>query len=170
MTMAKESDDPPPDGYRRGVGLLMFNAQGMIFTGRRIDTDTEAWQMPQGGIDPGETPRQAAIRELKEETGTDNVEIVGESAQWRSYDFPAELQSQIWNGRFRGQTQKWFAMRFLGRDSEIDLDGHQPEFDSWRWSRLEDLPRHIVRFKRRLYADIAAEFEELIRRSLNTKT
>lgn len=164
--MAGKSDTPPPDAYRRGVGLMMFNETGRIFTGRRIDTDTEAWQMPQGGIDPGETPRQAALRELLEETGTDNVEIVGESARWRSYDFPADLQTKVWGGRFRGQSQKWFAMRFLGRDSDINIDGEAPEFDAWRWSSLDDLPRRIVGFKRKLYAELTVEFGDLIRQAL----
>ena len=164
--MTDRSDDMLPGGYRRGVGLMMFNADGMIFTGRRIDTKTEAWQMPQGGIDPGETSRDAALRELQEETGTDKVEIIGESAKWRSYDFPAELQSRIWNGRFRGQTQIWYAMRFLGNDGDINIHGEEPEFDSWRWSSLDDLPRRIVAFKRELYSELTAEFGELIQRTL----
>ena len=167
--MSGKSDVPPADGYRRGVGIMMFNAAGLIFTGRRIDTKIEAWQMPQGGIDPGETPRDAAFRELREETGTDNAEIIGESAIWRSYDFPLELQAKIWNGRFRGQTQKWYALRFLGQDSEIDINGEEPEFDSWRWSSLDDLPRRIVGFKRKLYAELTMEFEEMIHTNINQR-
>jgi len=167
--VTKNPNDAPSDGYRRGVGLMMFNAQGMIFTGRRLDTDTEAWQMPQGGIDPGETPRQAALRELLEETGTDKVEIIGESPKWRSYDFPIELQSQIWNGRYRGQTQKWYAMRFLGQDSDININGAEPEFDSWRWNSLDDLPRQIVGFKRKLYAELTVEFGDLIQQALRRR-
>jgi putative (di)nucleoside polyphosphate hydrolase len=167
--MTGKSDIPPTDGYRRGVGLMMFNTAGLIFTGRRIDTKIEAWQMPQGGIDPGEAPRDAAFRELREETGTDNAEIIGESAIWRSYDFPAELQAKIWNGRFRGQTQKWYALRFLGQDSEIDINGEEPEFDSWRWSSLDDLPRQIVGFKRELYTELAVEFGDLIRADISSR-
>lgn len=170
MKIMTEASDhmPPDDGYRRGVGLMMFNAQGKIFTGRRLDTEIEAWQMPQGGIDPGETPRQAAVRELREETGTDNVDIVGESALWRSYDFPAALQSRIWNGKFRGQTQKWYAMRFLGQDSDININGLEPEFGSWRWSALDDLPRQIVGFKQKLYEELVEEFGDIIQQAIRS--
>lgn len=167
--MTEKSDTPPPDGYRRGVGLMMFNAAGLIFTGRRIDTKIEAWQMPQGGIDPGETPRDAAFRELLEETGTNDAEIIGESALWRSYDFPAELRPKIWNGKFRGQTQKWYALRFLGQDGDININGEEPEFDSWRWSSLDDLPRQIVGFKRDLYGELIVEFGDLIRATIIEK-
>jgi putative (di)nucleoside polyphosphate hydrolase len=162
------SDETPPDGYRRGVGLMMFNDDGRIFTGKRIDTDTEAWQMPQGGIDPGETPRDAALRELLEEAGTDKVEIVAESVKWRRYDFPAALRNKIWNGRYLGQTQKWFAIKFMGNNADINIHGEEPEFNSWRWSPIDDLPRNIVDFKRALYTDIAAEFRELIQQNLNS--
>jgi len=165
--MTDDSIIPPPDGYRRGVGLMMFNAAGLIFTGRRIDTKIEAWQMPQGGIDPGETPRDAAFRELLEETGTNDAEIIAESGRWRSYDFPAELQVKVWNGKYRGQTQKWFALRFLGQDSDININGAEPEFGSWCWSSLDDLPRQIVGFKRELYVEITLEFGDLIRANLS---
>lgn len=155
-----------PEGYRRGVGLMMFNPAGRIFTGRRIDTEIEAWQMPQGGIDDGESPRDAAMRELREETGVENAVIVAESAEWKSYDFPSDLRARVWGGLYRGQTQKWFLLRFTGSDSDIDIESADPnpEFDDWQWMDIESLPRRIVAFKRRLYEDLAAEFGDLIAR------
>jgi putative (di)nucleoside polyphosphate hydrolase len=117
--------------------------------------------MPQGGIDPGETPRQAAIRELKEETGTDKAEIVGESRVWRHYDLPAEIAGRMWGGRYCGQRQKWFAMRFTGEDEDIHpAAAEHPEFDAWEWVPPERLPELIVPFKRALYLDVLAEFRE----------
>jgi putative (di)nucleoside polyphosphate hydrolase len=145
-------------GYRAGVGIMLLNRVGKIFLGRRIDMPMlPAWQMPQGGIDPGETPRQAALRELKEEIGTDRVEILGESRIWLKYDLPVELAAGIWGGRYRGQRQKWFAMRFMGNDTDIDLATDHPEFDAWKWILPEQLPEMIVPFKRQLYVDILAE-------------
>lgn len=146
-------------GYRPGVGILLVSRAGRVFVGRRIDvTDAAAWQMPQGGIDPGETPRAAALRELREEIGTDRAEILAESRQWRRYDIPAAIAGALWGGRYRGQRQKWFAMRFLGHDADIDLATHHPEFDAWQWVAPDELPRLIVPFKRPLYLDVIAEF------------
>ena len=119
-----------------------------------------AWQMPQGGIDPGETPIQAAMRELEEEIGTCKAEFVAESRAWMTYDLPAELARSVWGGRYRGQRQKWFAMRFTGSDADIDLATENPEFDAWRWAAPEQLPKLIVSFKRQLYIDVVAEFRE----------
>ena len=151
------SDQTP--GYRPGVGIMLLNRAGEVFVGRRIDMPTmPAWQMPQGGIDPGETPLDAALRELKEEIGTDKVQLLGESQGWLRYDLPAELSRGIWGGRYRGQRQKWFAMRFTGDDSDIDLATEHPEFDAWKWVRPERLPEIIVPFKRQLYFDILTEF------------
>lgn len=146
-------------GYRPGVGIMLANAQGRIFVGRRIDMrDMPAWQMPQGGIDPGESPRAAAFRELKEEVGTDKAAILVESRQWRHYDIPGEIAGRLWGGRYRGQRQKWFLMRFLGREADIDLATAHPEFDAWQWVEPDDLPRLIVPFKRALYLDVLEEF------------
>ena len=149
--------------YRPGVGVMLLNRAGQVFVARRIDMvdATRPWQMPQGGIDKGETPRQAALRELKEEIGTDKAEILGESRLWLKYDLPVELASGVWDGRYRGQRQKWFAMRFTGNDTDIDLATEHPEFDAWKWIRPERLPEVIVPFKRQLYIDILAEFRSL---------
>jgi putative (di)nucleoside polyphosphate hydrolase len=119
-----------------------------------------AWQMPQGGIDPGETPSEAALRELREEIGTDKAEILAESRAWLCYDVPSDIVGTIWGGRYRGQRQKWFLMRFTGNDADIDLATEHPEFDDWRWARPEQLPELIVPFKRRLYIDVLDEFRE----------
>jgi putative (di)nucleoside polyphosphate hydrolase len=151
------SDQAP--GYRPGVGIMLLNRAGEVFVGRRIDMPAmPAWQMPQGGIDPGETPLDAALRELKEEIGTDKVQLLGESQGWLSYDLPAELSRGIWGGRYRGQRQKWFAMRFTGDDSDIDLGTAHSEFDAWKWVSPEQLADVIVSFKRQLYFDILTEF------------
>lgn len=148
--------------YRKGVGAVLFNAEGRVFAARRIDTPGQVWQFPQGGIDDGESPRQAVLRELAEETGTAKAEIIAESTAWFSYDLPPELRDKVWSGRYRGQEQLWFALRFLGDDGDIDLDaGGDAEFCQWKWARLEDLPGQIVPFKRRLYERIVAEFRHL---------
>jgi putative (di)nucleoside polyphosphate hydrolase len=145
--------------YRPGVGILLLNRYGQVFVAHRIDMPTmPAWQMPQGGIDPGETPRQAAFRELKEEIGTDMAEILGESRDWLKYDLPPDLARGMWGGRYRGQRQKWFAMRFTGSDADIDIATEHPEFDAWKWLAPERLPELIVPFKRQLYIDILTEF------------
>ena len=137
---------------------MLLNRAGQVFVARRIDMPMlPQWQMPQGGIDPGETPRQAALRELKEEIGTDKAEILGESRTWLKYDLPIEFAGGVWGGRYRGQRQKWFAMRFMGNDTDIDLATDHREFDAWKWIRPEQLPGMIVPFKRQLYIDILAE-------------
>lgn len=147
--------------YRSCVGLALFNRDGLVFAARRIDTPGNAWQMPQGGIDDGETPRQAALRELKEETGTAKAEFLAEIADWVRYDLPPELRGKVWKGRYRGQRQKWFALRFTGTDADIDIVTRHPEFSDWRWMELSALPPLIVPFKRAVYDAVAAEFGHL---------
>jgi putative (di)nucleoside polyphosphate hydrolase len=160
--MSEESRDVAALGYRPAVGIMLLNPDNRVFVAQRRDMPG-AWQMPQGGIDPGEEPRQAAFRELAEEIGTANAEVIAESAQWLRYDLPPELVGRVWGGRYRGQAQKWFAMRFRGRDAEINLETEHPEFDAWQWIPAADLPRLIVPFKRQLYLDILAEFGGLCR-------
>lgn len=148
--------------YRRGVGIMLINGHNNIFIARRNDVPGEAWQMPQGGIDSGETPRQAAFRELKEEIGTDNAEIVAESKQWLYYDLPADLAKKAWGNRWQGQRQKWFVMRYNGEDAEINIATEHPEFNAWRWAPLRELETLAVTFKKRLYATLLGEFAAII--------
>jgi putative (di)nucleoside polyphosphate hydrolase len=152
-----------PGKYRRGVGIMLINTRTEIFIARRNDVPGEAWQMPQGGIDRGETPEQAAFRELKEEIGTDNAEIVAESKHWLYYDLPENLAKNAWGGRWRGQRQKWFVMLFRGDDSEINLATKHPEFDAWRWVPVYELESLAVTFKRQLYASLLREFAATFR-------
>ena len=147
--------------YRPCVGLMLFNRQGEVFVGKRIDQTIEGWQMPQGGIDAGEEPRTAVLRELKEETGTDKAEIIGEMENWLTYDLPPHLVGIAFHGKYRGQRQKWFALRFLGQDADINLYTHEPEFAEWKWVALEELPQLIVPFKRDTYAAVIAAFRGL---------
>lgn len=165
----------PPVGYRRGVGVMLFNPAGLVFVAKRKDTAGEsageAWQMPQGGIDQGEEPRAAALRELEEEIGTANAEIVAETRNWLIYDLPNDLVGKVWGGRYRGQAQKWFAARFLGADAEIDLAKHHaPEFSEWKWAPLEALPETIVGFKRALYTALVAELGPKLRAAMRRET
>jgi putative (di)nucleoside polyphosphate hydrolase len=167
--------DSALDGYRPGVGIMLLNPAGRVFVGRRKDIPAglAAWQMPQGGIDPGETPREAALRELEEEVGTNKAEILAETSDWMHYALPPEIAQGIadargypnglWGGRYRGQRQKWFAMRFLGEDAEIDpAAGEHPEFDAWEWVSPARLPELIVPFKRPIYEAVIAEFANVI--------
>ncbi len=160
---ARDPAGAPAAGYRRGVGVMLLDDRGLVFAARRIDFAEGAWQMPQGGIDPGETPREAASRELMEEIGTDKIAVLAESRRWLSYELPPELRRRAWGGRYTGQTQKWFACRFTGSDDDIDVDTETPEFSEWRWMELSLLTELIVPFKRRLYLDVAAEFGHLAR-------
>jgi putative (di)nucleoside polyphosphate hydrolase len=147
--------------YRAGVGIVLINSRGEVFVGRRVDID--AWQMPQGGINRGESPRQAALRELEEEIGTDNVEIVAESEKWLYYDVPEKLARKAWQARWRGQRQKWFVMLFKGMDSDINIATSQPEFSAWRWSSVAELSALAVSFKRQLYLNVLGQFPTIFR-------
>ena len=151
--------------YRPCVGIMLVNRDGRVFVAKRADMPGDHWQMPQGGIDDGETPRAAALRELHEEVGTDKADIMAEIDAWLSYDLPPELDGKAWRGRWRGQTQKWYLMRFMGDDSDIRIDQHHtPEFTAWRWADIADLPRDIVAFKRPVYEAVVAEFAPLVRK------
>ena len=155
--------------YRPCVGIMLLNDEGLVFIGRRRgkrasdagDTD-HLWQMPQGGIDPGEDPYAAALRELAEETNITSVERLAEAPEWYSYDLPADATKKAWRGRYQGQRQKWFALRFKGAESEINVlapaGGVKPEFDTWRWARMETLPDLIIPFKRQVYERVVGAF------------
>jgi putative (di)nucleoside polyphosphate hydrolase len=154
--------------YRPCVGLAVFDRDGRVFIGRRIDgpehvDEVHQWQMPQGGLDPGEDPYEAGLRELYEETNIRSVERLDAIDDWLSYDIPREILGQAWKGKYRGQTQKWFALRFTGKDGEIDVahpggGHHKPEFSAWRWEKLASLPELIVPFKRPTYERVVQEF------------
>ena len=147
--------------YRPCVGIMLLNRDGRVFVGRRIDQTVEGWQMPQGGIDGDETPAEAGLRELKEEIGTDKAVILREMDDWLSYDLPRHLIGVALHGRYRGQKQKWLAMRFTGHDGDIDIKTHEPEFATWKWLSMEALPGLIVSFKRDTYQKVIAAFRDL---------
>jgi putative (di)nucleoside polyphosphate hydrolase len=157
--------------YRPNVGAVLFNSDGLVFVARRADLPNAegpagGWQLPQGGIDVGEDPRTAVLRELEEEIGTCRAEVIGEHPEWLTYDLPADLVGIAWRGRYRGQRQRWFALRFTGQDSDIrlDLDPH-PEFNSWRWAALTELPGLAVPFKRPIYEALVQSFAPFAVRS-----
>ena len=158
--------------YRPCVGAMVLNRDGRAFIGRRsggpehVD-EVHVWQMPQGGIDEGEDPYPAALRELHEETNIRSVAKLGEIAEWLSYDLPPEIAGQAWKGKYRGQKQKWYALRFTGNEREIDIaypaGGHEPEFVEWRWEPVHNLPGLIIPFKRQVYERVVAEFAKFAR-------
>ncbi|QXM23341.1 RNA pyrophosphohydrolase [Elioraea tepida] len=155
--------------YRRNVGAVLFNPDGLVLVCRRADLPNAegapgGWQLPQGGIDDDEDPAEAVLRELAEEIGTDRAEVIEEHPEWLTYDLPPHLIGVALGGRYRGQTQKWFALRFLGRDADIRLDADpNPEFDAWRWTTLDSLPALAVDFKRAIYERLARDFAHLAR-------
>ena len=144
--------------YRAGVGVMLFNTAGEVFVGQRLDSKLEAWQMPQGGIDAGEDAVTAALRELEEETGVPArlVEITAETPDWHYYDLPDDMVGTVWKGKYCGQRQKWFAMKFLGRDADVAINTEHPEFKAWRWTHVDTLIDIAVPFKRALYTDVIA--------------
>ena len=146
--------------YRLGVGLVIINNQYEIFTGRRLD-NTKAWQMPQGGIDDNEIPLEAAYREMGEETGIqkNKVALLKQSKLWYRYDLPEEIQGKFWGGKFRGQSQKWFLFKFIGTNSDINIETEDPEFSDWRWSKKNDMLDSIVPFKKSLYQSVLKVFD-----------
>ncbi|BCJ89421.1 RNA pyrophosphohydrolase [Terrihabitans soli] len=158
--------------YRPCVGVMLVNRDGLAFVGKRAPGGNEptenVWQMPQGGIDEGEDPYEAALRELYEETNASSVELIGSTKGWVTYDLPPELVGVAWKGKYCGQKQKWFALRFTGKDKEIDVKKpgggkHRPEFEDWRWEKIEKLPGLIVPFKRAAYEEVVAELLPLVK-------
>ncbi|MCC2975751.1 RNA pyrophosphohydrolase [Sphingomonas sp. PL-96] len=153
--------------YRPCAGVMLINRDGRVFVGQRIDSTLEAWQMPQGGIDPGEDALEAALRELREETGVqrDKVSLIGEAPEELTYDLPDDMIGKVWGGRYRGQRQRWFAFRFEGEEGDIDIATPEPEFRAWRWAEPEELPEAIVGFKRALYERLLELFAEPLGRA-----
>jgi len=152
--------------YRKNVGIVLMNRDGRIFAGQRIDNPGAAWQMPQGGIDAGEKPREAALRELFEETGVraDLVEKIAKTEDWVTYDLPDELIGNIWGGKYRGQKQKWFLFRFNGEDSDVNIATEHPEFSVWQWMEPAEVVEKIVPFKRAVYEQVFEIFAEHLRK------
>ena len=161
MMLQKDIENLP---YRSNVGLMVLNKFGQVFVAQRLDNYSHAWQMPQGGIDPGEDTREAALRELEEETGITRhkVNIITETQGWIPYELPADLIPKLWNGKYRGQKQKWFLMRFMGDDFDININTEEPEFSAWKWIAPNELPDAIVPFKHDVYVTVLDAFKNYI--------
>ena len=149
--------------YRSNVGIMLINDDGHVFVGQRLDNNQNAWQMPQGGIDGDEDPQSAAYRELLEETGIEqeNVKFLATSSKWLLYDLPEDLIPKLWNGKYRGQKQKWFLFKFLGTNRDINISTEHPEFANWKWIPKENLLEEIVPFKKSVYESVLREFERI---------
>ena len=160
--MPSPATENPPARYRPCAGIVLINADGLIFIGERRGQAGSAWQMPQGGIDRGEEPLVAARRELLEETGIDRIDLLAESAHWHCYDVPAERRPSYWKGRYIGQCQRWFAFRFTGDDADVDLEAHEPEFSLWRWATPDEVVDRAVPFKRDVYQAVIEEFRPVL--------
>lgn len=156
--MTDNDDDISSLPYRLGVGIVLMNSDKKVLVAKRIDNATEAWQMPQGGIDKDEAPQAALFREMEEEIGTTKAKLVSESRQWFNYDLPENLQPFIWEGKYRGQQQKWYLLEFTGSDDDINIATQNPEFSEWKWVDPVELPDLIVPFKQKLYERIVNEF------------
>ena len=148
-------------GYRKGVGVFLLNKNKQVWVGKRLDVKNNFWQMPQGGIDSGENAKEAMMRELLEEIGTNNIKIIGTSKDWLSYNIPKEIVRKIWKGRYLGQSQKWFACKFVGKENEINLNTRNPEFTDWKWMKPQLLMKNVIPFKRELYKKILEMFKDL---------
>ena len=149
--------------YRPCVGLLVINGEGLVFAGQRLDSHSNAWQMPQGGIENGESILDAGLREMREEIGTNNVLFIGEMSEWLKYDLPGNLINRLWGGKYRGQTQKWLAYKFLGEDSEINIQTKHPEFCDWKWLNAEELTKLAIPFKRTIYEKVLKEYSNYLK-------
>ena len=149
--------------YRSNVGIMLINDDGHVFVGQRLDNNQNAWQMPQGGIDCDEDPQSAAYRELLEETGIEqeNVKFLAKSSKWLLYDLPEDLIPKLWDGKYRGQKQKWFLFKFLGTNRDINISTEHPEFSNWKWMPKENLLEEIVPFKKSVYESVLREFEQI---------
>lgn len=147
--------------HRPCVGIVLMNSEKKVFTGRRVDDPDWHWQMPQGGIDAGETPLQAALRELEEETGTDKADLLAEMPDWVTYDLPPDIADRVWKGRYKGQKQRWFCLRFTGVDTDINIATEHPEFEDWRWMDLQETVEAVIPFKRGIYRQVADAFAHL---------
>ena len=147
---------------RKGVGIVVLNSDNKVFVGKRKDNPFDKWQMPQGGVDPDESLYEAMKRELREETSIKNINIIKEFDQWLEYELPKNLVGKIWKGKYRGQKQKWFVVKFLGNDNEININTKHPEFIQWQWADIEKLPDLIVLFKKHVYEEITVELKKII--------